>query len=54
MKQYVVKFVKNDGRVVYYTNKIQWSQDTFLGTEELNHATFYKMKGTFVDFLKTE
>lgn len=52
MKQYVVKFVKNDGGVIYYTNKIQWSQDTFLGTEDFNHATFYKVKGTAIKVMK--
>lgn len=52
MKQYVVKFVKNDGKVVYYTNKMQWSQNTFLGTEDFTHATFYKTKGTAINVMK--
>jgi hypothetical protein len=52
MRLYVVKFVKKDGKVVYYTNKRQWSQDTLLGTEDFNHATFYKTKGTAVNVMK--
>ena len=52
MKQYVVKFIKKDGSIVYYTNKRQWSQDTFLGTEDFTHATFYKSKGTAMNVMK--
>ena len=52
MKLYVVKFVKKDGKAVYHTKRRQWSQDTLLGTEDFNHATFYKTKGTAVNVMK--